>query len=266
MRSIIAALRILVLPFGALSGRRIILNGIRGVIEWFDVNGKLRGRIGDDEFPQFANRISFFTGSAVEEFPGFIQTREIGTAGTTRQLIFDIQAPEGPGVNSPFINFATESEDGAIRADVQAFADEEVWSLPRGLKKRDQRTANSGAVASGSLFDFILTNVRLIAGRAYEFTVDCADGANFSSAAAAGNIDLEAGGVKIGRIWHWPAGAGSGTTKPALGRFLYLPTVSNSGVTFRLRAATSAGTIDMLGSATEPRTFAVKDIGKAEGF
>jgi len=39
MRSLIAALRTLVLPFGATSGARIILDGVSGRIQIFDING-----------------------------------------------------------------------------------------------------------------------------------------------------------------------------------------------------------------------------------
>jgi hypothetical protein len=48
MRSLIAALRTLVLPAGTTSGRRIVLDGVEGEIEVYDTNNILRVNIGED--------------------------------------------------------------------------------------------------------------------------------------------------------------------------------------------------------------------------
>ena len=48
MKSAIAALRTLVLPFGATSGRRIILDGVNGLIDFYNSLGRLRMRLVSD--------------------------------------------------------------------------------------------------------------------------------------------------------------------------------------------------------------------------
>jgi hypothetical protein len=70
LRSVIAALRTLVLPFGATSGRRIILDGINGVIQDFDSNGDKRIELG--ETPGNIAGLRFYSTDPGETFPGTI--------------------------------------------------------------------------------------------------------------------------------------------------------------------------------------------------
>jgi hypothetical protein len=60
MKSFFAALRTLVLPFGATTGRRIILDGVNGVIDVYDASGALVAQIDDTGFSTFS---SSFPGS-----------------------------------------------------------------------------------------------------------------------------------------------------------------------------------------------------------
>src|SRR5262245_9942868 len=46
MRDIIATLRTLTLPFGATSGKRIVLDGVNGTITVYDADGDIRIRLG----------------------------------------------------------------------------------------------------------------------------------------------------------------------------------------------------------------------------
>lgn len=73
MRSILASLRTLVLPFGATSGRRLILDGVNGAIEAYDAANRLRIKIGGSA-PGEEDRITLSSGDADETSRAMIRT------------------------------------------------------------------------------------------------------------------------------------------------------------------------------------------------
>lgn len=85
-----AILRSLVLPAGATSGRRIVLDGVNGTISIFDTAGKLRDRLGQGA------GLELFTGDASEVLDGLVIADVIG-AGGTRQLALTVQSPDFGG-------------------------------------------------------------------------------------------------------------------------------------------------------------------------
>src|SRR6266545_7668340 len=111
MRDIIALLRSLVLPAGAISGQRIVLDGDLGTIEFFDGNNVRRLRIG-----QFFDGIEFFSGQASETNPGDVYSRAIGlpvSASRQAQLVLD--SPQITNARST-IDLRSASFDNTIAA------------------------------------------------------------------------------------------------------------------------------------------------------
>lgn len=112
MRSPFAFLRTLILPWGATTGRRILLDGLNGLIAWYDASGALRGRIGGAAEP-----------ASIELFPDdpdLASTAEIVAgvegAGATRQATLYLFGPTLTGSvgPQPAIRIQSDSRDGTI--------------------------------------------------------------------------------------------------------------------------------------------------------
>lgn len=111
MRSIIAALRSLVLPAGTTTGRRIVLDGVKGVIQVFRSDGTLGAQMGNDTIPNFEDAFQSYSADPSEEFPGSVSAGIIG-AGGARNLIMEMTAPTFVGATaSPVFRIESESED-----------------------------------------------------------------------------------------------------------------------------------------------------------
>lgn len=120
MRSFLAALRTLVLPFGATSGTRILLDGVNGVIALYDALDARRVWLGQDAggFGE-DDGISFSTGSVEEPASGYgiVQSGTFG-AGGAMQALLRLQSPVlGGGLRSR-IFLRSNSDDGTVPARV----------------------------------------------------------------------------------------------------------------------------------------------------
>ena len=117
MRSLIAALRTLVLPFGATSGQRIILDGVNGRIEIYDASGNLRIRLGATPFA-----IDLSTGDAAEVVPAEVFASALGS-GATRQLELFLESPNFSGIASQLL-LLSNSFDTTRKARIILNSDE----------------------------------------------------------------------------------------------------------------------------------------------
>lgn len=130
MRSIVAALRTLVLPFGATGGRRIILDGIAGTITTFYDSGEPGLTIG--AFGNASN-IEFSTGHASENTTGqlnvfrtiddrggyLLQPPDMGGGTVSLQLV----SRSGDGTIDSVMQISAESLPGDIAIDLGATDD-----------------------------------------------------------------------------------------------------------------------------------------------
>lgn len=105
MKSFFAALQSLTLPFGATTGRRIVLDGVQGIIAIYDAANKLRIRLG------FADSIELSSGDASENLLGDLQGSVIGS-GSTRRLQVVLESPQFSGQERSVLQLISEAFGG----------------------------------------------------------------------------------------------------------------------------------------------------------
>lgn len=110
MRSLIAALRTLVLPAGATSGPRIVLDGITGQILAYDANGDLRFRLRANTFG--VALLEFPTGDVDEINHAAISTQAFGS-GATRRLLMDLTSGQFGSAGQARLELRSESQDSS---------------------------------------------------------------------------------------------------------------------------------------------------------
>ena len=82
----------IVLPVGAVTGRRIVIDGVNGTIEFYDENDELRIRQGGPGGASDA--ITLFTGDPDEDNGGFLDSFETFVAPqANRQLAVRLESP-----------------------------------------------------------------------------------------------------------------------------------------------------------------------------
>jgi hypothetical protein len=116
MKSFIAALRTLVLPFGATTGRRIVLDGINGVIQIYDSNNDLRLELG-----RLADSIDLYTGTVTnEDEPAHIATFGLNAGSADEQGGLRIESPQlvAPDNRISTIELLSEAADGAEQPSI----------------------------------------------------------------------------------------------------------------------------------------------------
>lgn len=158
MKSLIAALRTLVLPWGRTSGRRIILDGVNGDIRIYDLLGDLRIRMGWEGNP---DAIYLYPPSAIttadEAHAGRLNSVFYGAAGTTRRVGLEVASPDvvTAARDRAFLEVVSESEDGTIPPRVDIYSDNNradvrlnARSLPRGWLTTLASTGASPALAA----------------------------------------------------------------------------------------------------------------------
>jgi len=198
MQDNIALLTTLILPFGAASGQRVVLDGDSGLISIFDNSDQERLRLGGTG----SDRILLFTGDASENQGADIGAFVIGS-GNTRQLAIVTDAPQFSGLSFATIVETSESFDGTVPCDIELAADlikftginvtpdlqVDGVSLPRGLVNGiAQSTAATTAVTTtetkdDGVGDYAFT---VKTGHFYRVTYQC----RARSSAAGDKIDV----------------------------------------------------------------------------
>jgi hypothetical protein len=265
VRSILANLRTLVLPAGVTTGRRILLDGVNGIIAFYDAANALRIQMGG--LGGAADNIEFFTGDVSEEASGVIGTGITGAGGGRTATLF-IGGPELSTEDPPSITLRSDSHDGTTHEDhVEITASDLVFrtpsmtdnrTLPRGMMRTGHLAdgTNDAAVAPGADTDMART-VGLLAGRAYWIGVH----GQVNSAANVGNyfVTVEHDGTQIG-IVHIQVESQS---RQCNGWIIYEPAVSDSAAVITVaNHAGSAGNIQLIAQADNLRTLTVIDMGQ----
>jgi len=110
VKSFIAALRTLVLPFGATTGRRIVLDGIAGTISIYDASDLLRVRLGASN-----DGLELWSGQADEFLAGNVQGLATGSPlSATRRMSTTLESGAFNGRSKAIIDLTSESFDGTI--------------------------------------------------------------------------------------------------------------------------------------------------------
>jgi hypothetical protein len=128
MRSIIAALRSLVLPFGATTGRRIVLDGVAGTISIYDAANVLRIRLGFS-----GDDLELWSGQASEALAGNLQAYPVGSAvSPSRRVGMVLESGSFAGKVKGSIDVNSESFDGTIAPVITFNAKNHNFAAPSG--------------------------------------------------------------------------------------------------------------------------------------
>jgi hypothetical protein len=266
MRSLIAALRTLVLPFGQTTGRRIVIDGVNGTITIYDANDNERIVLGG---PVDTDLIKLSTGDVDEGSAGNIGSTTSGDISERLAL----QSPDfanNPG-DVAILRLASGSKDGTIGNAIQLVTDDVLLngvSLPRGtVVAPAKRTTNLtfGAVTGTETDVVTLAEATLVSGRRYKLSFTW-EGVVWNTAAA--NVIFvvrlkETGGTQFMESAQLATGT-TGREGNSTYVTLNCPSEIAAGEwTFKAVAArlTGSGTLDLQAGATFPATLLLEDIG-----
>ncbi|SRR6266540_2142627 len=203
MDSKFGALQYIVLPAGATSGRRIILDGVNGTISIYDINGLLLARMG------FADSIELFSRQANEVLGADIQAAAIGSAANpARRAELVLESPNltggAGGGNRSQLEMLSESFDGTIPTLIQYLSNVHDFlasngnnpdirlnsiSLPRGIVAVPKTGTGATAIATTTeLKDLVVGDYTFtaVAGRRYRVHFQC----RLRSTVAADKVDV----------------------------------------------------------------------------
>lgn len=111
MRSSFAVfLRGFTLPFGVTTGRRLFLDGVNGLIAWFDAANNQRITIGGASSP---SRILLSTGAAGEAFEGLVDTFQVATDGGAYGVLLQSPSSDGTLDAVALLSLRSRTEGGA---------------------------------------------------------------------------------------------------------------------------------------------------------
>lgn len=290
MRDIIALLRTLVLPAGATTGKRIVLDGDAGKIQAFDANNNLVVDIdanGIEALNPNGSFVNIFGGGTAAVVN--LQPADVGGFTFSSAALYALaQAVAGREIT--FLQLDSPAVDGNPRTSIIMASSDDLGnpgyidllpdlggdlryrgaSLGRGkVGTPFDSAANDAARAAGVNTDMFVT-FTADATRLYEVTVKAQ--LNFGTAAAIYALEAVEGGTvgandgtAIDRFRRWSAAetpAGS-LTGHASSSIQYRPTAGSKTVRVANDAG-SGGTITLVGAAGPPpirRQLWIKDIG-----
>lgn len=284
MRSLFATLLSLVLPAGATSGPRLILDGVNAQILLYNLAGLLYGSITPAGGFQVFNPsvpgqlvgldilgglpvLQLATGDADEDVPG----RLIGVVdgvGGTRNLLVDIASGNFAGGDRGRIVLSSSSQDGTEPSHVNVDASDVRLldeSLPRGIVDQFFDDADGATFTGDSVTDMVINNVAstrggVIGGRTYEVHLHTL--VELSAAAGQWNVFLRVNGSNLGRFDRL---VGAEVQRPMVDASLFwTPAVDSSTDDLDVFVDEVVGGADLtlLGSADDLlRTLTVTDLG-----
>lgn len=295
MRSILANLRTLVLPAGATTGARIVLDGVNGVITIYNAFDVIVAQIDADGFQAFdetagpgadtarlgAGQLFLATNNAEESEAAVLTASTVGlNSDDSIRGILTIESAEfaqgsaaihlvSESVNAttvpqPVISF---DELGAVPQTpvdicVNASTGTGGRSLGQGILRGGffEDTTDDSSRAAGADTDMTITPTDTIrAGRAYRFYVH----GQLNADATAGNhfLTLEHDGTMIAVLDNLQASE----VKIVNEHYLYRPSSDDSSATFTLaNHAGSAGSLQFIAQSDNRRQFYVEDAGRVD--
>jgi hypothetical protein len=291
MRSFIASLRSLVLPFGATTGQRIVLDSDNGVISVYDSANSLLAQIGPTFTPEVGFTSYSYTfpytikgmlsgGSVVFEHVGSNQWSngviESSAGGSPLDYLDLTVSPGSPdsGTDRPRITLTSQkttdplidlSSDGSRPLNLSV----DGVAQGRGLTAQATATSSSATTTTTEIAVMTLSAVTFKAGRAYRINfnalarasaVTSQISAHVRTVSVAGRnlIDSQGGDYLSAAATNYPwrvtglvANTGADLTTDVL-----VTMVRTAG----------AGTVQMIADAQNPATAWIEDIGLAADF
>lgn len=281
MRSFIAALRRLVVPWGATTGPRVVIATDDPIMEslsqdaaimwyWNDTHAFMASveQSGSPDFGQF----HLFATTAGFALAQFIDC-DYDIAGPTSRISIgqnadqsDIAANNEIDISAPVITIDTDSLELQGFGPAEGSSDVTLYgiSIGRGLRGIDSNIASSGAIGAEAIV-LTLTNQDFFEGRAYEILLG---GRLAGSVANNGLFQIRLtnlAGAIVGIFGQYPVPA-AGVNVALSGRLVFARAAGAGDLTqtLVLTLTASAGTCTHVGAATAPRSIEVRDIG-AEG-
>ena len=270
MRSSFAAfLRGFVLPFGAVSGRRIIFDGENGRIDFYDAGGNLRMSLAG---PGSEDGIRFLTADPDEAGSGygFVETEILG-AGGTRNLNLVLWSPNFTGRQPILLRLSSESQDGterplALFAPAGAgFADVAVNNKVIGVGRIATVARATPTAAIGDLTtvaDMALNGVQVLSGHTYDLHFHAQ--AAISAVASTWVIEARVNGATVDRFETVENETATGHTVMLDGTVSWVAPAGDPTVDFGVvvdEATATAATMTLAGTATVLRRLSVTDMG-----
>lgn len=273
MDSKFGALQQLVLPAGAVSGSRIILDGINGKIQVYDSLNHLRVEISAGP-----NGIRVFTSDTGETVGGHFNSL-VDALGRVASYIDSPQADAlqistivlagGSSLHDARISHQSKTHEffdagDGLGTDIQLNGK----SLPRGVILPVFRSTSNDAARAASINTDMVITPTVDAARLYRIhvkgqitlgTISTGYELHVSDGGTVGGND----GTFVNQIQRWNASETASNVVHAEGSLLYVPG-SSGAKTLRLRnGAVSGGTIAFTGAAGRERQFWIEDIGHA---
>lgn len=271
-------IRIFVLPTGATTGPRIVLNGITGVIEVYDTNGDLYATIDPDtgmtvfvagDPDTFVRLVTDLTDGPLIEFgqsdsdvniPGYIQ-QYISGAGGTRNLVMELNPGKFSGTFDSYIILQSESQDGSENGFVNVKSDDlriDSQSLPRGLSPGQHFVDNASDIhTSDGVTDMVINDYFAIGGRTYEVVLKTQW---ILSAAGVWWFNFRVNGTVVDRFAE--IGVTAAHTDTTYSACLWTPaTTGTYDLDVFANEVSGAAQLTINGFALGPRRLYVKDIG-----
>jgi hypothetical protein len=261
MKSLIASLRSLTLPFGATTGARIVLDSVSGTITIFDSSNNERIVLGG---PIDTDLLQISTGDIDEAFPAILDAT---TSGDLSERL-DIRSPAFANDDFATIRLASGSKDSTVGNAVHVLADDLLlngFSLPRGILARVRRTSN--VVFSTETQVHQLPEVTLLADRRYRLSFSWRS-MSWNTTVAAAIVALRIKDLastqrcETSLLLDGATGRAGGTCETVID----CPGEIGSGAhTFEATATrvTGAGTDNLEASGTTPSVLYVEDVGSS---
>lgn len=299
MRDDLANIQVLIIPGGATTGQRIVIDGIAGTITVYDSSNAITMRFG------IARAIELSSGDASESSLADIQSSVLG-AGSTRRLSTVIESPTFSGRDKAIIDLNSESFDGTIDALIRHTAithqfdgivadpilkigdqfsgDADIQlanrSLPRGVVDYVNVNGDVALSATAGTYTTLVTGnaITCRAGRLYRVT--CIPGAYLISAGsgfAASDTwrmklerDIGSGFVSMARNKAMRPNVAVASVQESVPLIGHFSPSSTTSATFRARAAktTGAGTVTSTVSVDGGEgeiELSIEDIGPSSG-
>lgn len=259
---------ILVVPTGASSGARIVIDGTTGTIEIYDSANDLRIRMGMD-----ASSIEFLTGDVDELTSGLIGT-VIASGFPSDVLHLDLQSPGFGDTDNDqdhaTISLISGSRDGtSLSPDIRTSlgfgtlgggGQGDNISLGRGIISRQTLTSNSSGFTADSTTDMTVVNVPVHLDRTYGINLHSRWSINDAGTWA---LECHVNGSKIGDFdWVDATAARSGQ---ADGTVQWEPsaTATTDDITVVANELSGTSTLTFIAAANTPRWLTVIDMGMA---
>lgn len=252
---------VLTLPTDASTGRRIVIDGVNGLILFYDSTNDLRIRMGEEAF------IEFSSGDTGEEARGTIGSA-LASGFPSDTLVTTIQSPGFDQLSSQAdLSLWSWSRDGtSVSPDIRTsfgFGDgsgsSDFVALGRGMFAKEILNANSSGFTGDSVTDMNLDNVQVFQDRTYEIHLHTM--VQVTGAAGEWALLARVNGTSIGRLGYIDLAAGERMLVDGTVIWNAPATAQTDDIDVFADEISGTSTLTLEANATIPRTLTLKDVG-----